>query len=141
MPERSGRSRRNDALMRAFLSFSFRAGRCCRFSRSGWELTQADRHRPPRTPKLPASSHAPMRGWLSIITIRYSSARPRHALPGDHRAARSGASGPIAQSNGVLAHDVHHMPKTIGDDECCIWGDDCHLGALMRLRRMGTPCR
>ena len=46
MPERSGRSRRNDALMRAFLSFSFsRRPVPCRFSRSGWELTQAERHR------------------------------------------------------------------------------------------------
>ena len=46
MPERSGRSRRNDALMRAFLSFSFsRRPVPWRFSRSGLELTQAERHR------------------------------------------------------------------------------------------------
>ncbi|MFV3126472.1 glycoside hydrolase family 88 protein [Niveispirillum sp. KHB5.9] len=46
---------------------------------------------------------------------------------------------PLHGSNGVLAHGVYHMPKRIGVNECCIWGDYFHLEALVRLRRVWRP--
>lgn len=46
---------------------------------------------------------------------------------------------PITGSNGVLAHGTYHMPKKIGVDECCIWGDYFYLEALMRLRHVWSP--
>ncbi len=46
---------------------------------------------------------------------------------------------PVERSNGLLAHAVYHMPKRIGVDECCIWGDYFYLEALMRLRHVWTP--
>jgi hypothetical protein len=93
MPERSGRSRRNDALMRAFLSFSFsRRPVPCRFSRSGWELTQADRHRP--------AANAQVASFVARADARMAVdhhdpgflCTPRHALPGG---SSSGAIGSI----------------------------------------------
>ncbi len=46
---------------------------------------------------------------------------------------------PIDGSNGVLAHGVYHMPKRIGVNECCIWGDYFYLEALVRLRHVWRP--
>ncbi|MBJ7414339.1 MAG: glycoside hydrolase family 88 protein [Niveispirillum sp.] len=46
---------------------------------------------------------------------------------------------PLLGSNGVLANAVYHMPKQIGVNECCIWGDYFHLEALMRLRHVWRP--
>jgi unsaturated chondroitin disaccharide hydrolase len=41
--------------------------------------------------------------------------------------------------NGVLRHAVYHMPKRIGVDESCIWGDYFFLEALVRLQRPWVP--
>lgn len=41
--------------------------------------------------------------------------------------------------NGLLAHSVYHMPKQIGVDEYCIWGDYFYLEALVRLRKNWVP--
>jgi unsaturated chondroitin disaccharide hydrolase len=44
-----------------------------------------------------------------------------------------------AGSNGVLEHAVYHMPKRIGVDESCIWGDYFYFEALVRLGGRWTP--
>jgi len=38
-------------------------------------------------------------------------------------------------SNGLLTHAVYNLPRGIGIDESCIWGDYFYLEALMRLHR------
>jgi unsaturated chondroitin disaccharide hydrolase len=53
--------------------------------------------------------------------------------------ARNYAFAPSAPGNGLLAHGVYHMPKAIGVDECCIWGDYFYLEALVRLTRDWEP--
>ncbi|USQ97415.1 glycoside hydrolase family 88 protein [Caulobacter sp. RL271] len=40
---------------------------------------------------------------------------------------------------GVLAHAVYHMPKGVGVDEACLWGDYFFLEALVRLTRVWEP--
>lgn len=40
---------------------------------------------------------------------------------------------PEEACEGILKHGVYHMPKQIGVDECCIWGDYFYLEALLRL--------
>lgn len=51
----------------------------------------------------------------------------------------AGHLAPIDGSNGVLTHGVYHMPKRIGVNECCIWGDYFYLEALVRLRHVWRP--
>lgn len=46
---------------------------------------------------------------------------------------------PPVGSNGLLADGVYHMPKGIGVNECCIWGDYFYLEALVRLRQAWMP--
>lgn len=46
---------------------------------------------------------------------------------------------PLAGSNAVLEHAVYHMPKAIGVDESCIWGDYFYFEALIRLRKAWLP--
>jgi unsaturated chondroitin disaccharide hydrolase len=45
------------------------------------------------------------------------------------------AFGPADHGNGQLAHGVYHVPKKVGVDECCLWGDYFYLEALVRLTR------
>lgn len=49
------------------------------------------------------------------------------------------ASRPGDPGNGLLKHGVYHMPKWIGVDEYCIWGDYFYLEALVRLTRNWVP--
>lgn len=53
--------------------------------------------------------------------------------------AETYAFAPGAPGNGLLAHGVYHMPKQVGVDECCLWGDYFYLEALMRLTRDWQP--
>lgn len=53
--------------------------------------------------------------------------------------ARHYASTPEAPGNGLLEHGVYHMPKGIGVDEYCLWGDYFYLEALTRLTRVWEP--
>jgi unsaturated chondroitin disaccharide hydrolase len=46
---------------------------------------------------------------------------------------------PLAGANGLLSHGVYNLPRGIGIDESCIWGDYFYLEALMRLRHIWTP--
>jgi unsaturated chondroitin disaccharide hydrolase len=49
------------------------------------------------------------------------------------------ASRPEDPGNGLLKHSVYHMPKRIGVDEYCIWGDYFYLEALVRLNQDWVP--
>ncbi|GGZ44867.1 glycoside hydrolase family 88 protein [Asticcacaulis endophyticus] len=40
---------------------------------------------------------------------------------------------------GLLKHGVYHMPKGMGVDEYCLWGDYFYLEALTRLTRIWEP--
>lgn len=42
---------------------------------------------------------------------------------------------PDEACDGILKHGVYHIPKQIGVDECCIWGDYYYLEAWVRLTR------
>ena len=42
-------------------------------------------------------------------------------------------------SDGLLTNAVYHMPKGIGVNERCLWGDYFYLEALMRLSRTWEP--
>lgn len=53
--------------------------------------------------------------------------------------SRAYASRPGDPGNGLLKHGVYHMPKRIGLDEYCIWGDYFYLEALVRLTRNWVP--
>ncbi len=53
--------------------------------------------------------------------------------------AQKYACPPGTPGNGLLAHSVYHMPKGIGVDECCLWGDYFYLEALLRLTRPWEP--
>ena len=46
---------------------------------------------------------------------------------------------PVGPENGLLRHAVYHMPRGIGVDESCIWGDYFYLEALVRLSRPWRP--
>jgi len=50
-----------------------------------------------------------------------------------YRTARAGAE------NGLLRHAVYHMPRGVGVDESCIWGDYFYFEALVRLSRPWRP--
>lgn len=52
----------------------------------------------------------------------------------EHYACAPGDGG-----NGQLAHGVYHVPKNVGVDECCLWGDYFYLEALVRLTRDWQP--
>lgn len=52
----------------------------------------------------------------------------------DHYALTSDAAG-----EGLLKGAVYHMPKRIGVNERCLWGDYFYLEALMRLSRTWEP--
>jgi len=67
----------------------------------------------PADPDAPAYRNA-------AVAITQSLAR-LYALP---------AGGP---GNGQLKHAVYHMPRRMGIDECCIWGDYFYLETLVRL--------
>ncbi len=53
--------------------------------------------------------------------------------------AENYAFAPGDPGNGLLAHGVYHMPKGVGVDECCLWGDYFYLEALVRLTRSWEP--
>ncbi|MBP2157898.1 MULTISPECIES: glycoside hydrolase family 88 protein [Asticcacaulis] len=53
--------------------------------------------------------------------------------------ARDYASKAGDPGNGLLKHGVYHMPKRIGVDEYCIWGDYFYLEALVRLHQNWVP--
>jgi unsaturated chondroitin disaccharide hydrolase len=46
---------------------------------------------------------------------------------------------PGAPGTGLLGHGVYHMPKGVGIDEACIWGDYFFLEALVRATRAWEP--
>jgi unsaturated chondroitin disaccharide hydrolase len=46
---------------------------------------------------------------------------------------------PLVGANGLLTHGVYNLPRGIGIDESCLWGDYFYLEALMRLRYVWTP--
>src|SRR5882724_11277443 len=46
---------------------------------------------------------------------------------------------PLIGANGLLIHAVYNLPRGIGVDESCIWGDYFYMEALMRLRRVWMP--
>lgn len=52
----------------------------------------------------------------------------------DHYALRADDAG-----EGLLKGAVYHMPKNIGINERCLWGDYFYLEALMRLSRTWEP--
>ncbi|MDC7676287.1 glycoside hydrolase family 88 protein [Asticcacaulis machinosus] len=49
------------------------------------------------------------------------------------------AATPDDEGAGLLKHGVYHMPKGIGVDEYCLWGDYFYLEALTRLTRIWEP--
>lgn len=46
---------------------------------------------------------------------------------------------PGVPASGVLKHAVYHMPKRVGVDESCLWGDYFYFEALVRLSRVWRP--
>ncbi|MFT3996019.1 MAG: glycoside hydrolase family 88 protein [Asticcacaulis sp.] len=52
---------------------------------------------------------------------------------------RDYAAAPSEAGTGLLKHGVYHMPKGIGVDEYCLWGDYFYLEALTRLTRVWEP--
>ncbi|WP_298332992.1 glycoside hydrolase family 88 protein [Asticcacaulis sp.] len=49
------------------------------------------------------------------------------------------ASQPDEPGAGLIKHGVYHMPKGIGVNEYCLWGDYFYLEALTRLTRVWEP--
>ncbi|WP_031230544.1 glycoside hydrolase family 88 protein [Asticcacaulis sp. YBE204] len=49
------------------------------------------------------------------------------------------AAAPTDAGTGLLKHGVYHMPKHIGVDEYCLWGDYFYLEALTRLTKVWEP--
>lgn len=49
------------------------------------------------------------------------------------------AATPESGSNALLLHSVYDLPKSIGVDEGCLWGDYFYLEALMRSRKPDWP--
>lgn len=69
---------------------------------------------------LPTSDSDRLRYRHAAIQILASLAQNYQAAPSEH-------------CEGILKNGVYHIPKNIGVDECCSWGDYFYLEALTRL--------